>query len=322
MALSWQDFEQASRDVIRSMGYYVHPGPYLIHDKQVDIYGTHHRFYTWKNERPDPHLFVGECKQWNKPIDVSVIYELSGLLESIATEHTVLGAVFSQHGASSRALTAAQRVNVMVFDREDIATYLRDIYNRLPAGKLERPSFPGYWNLAKVMELIHCCLFLPAQKQAAFSSRDLRAIVTKEYGWTDKSSRTWTTSLLDIAVIMGLVEFVEKRGRSNYYRIRSHTKQMNLQFETDRKTFLENIRIVVMKNIFVREIVMYLLIQGPTIKADIKRALEYIRPGFDQDSIAPAIDLGRELGIFENIEEHNNRSPIRVTESATQQLWQ
>ncbi len=74
MSLTWYEFEDLVRALVRSWGFRVEYRPVVKYNKEIDVYGEHEFLYEYDSlDERRKWIFIGEYKRLAQPINRDVI---------------------------------------------------------------------------------------------------------------------------------------------------------------------------------------------------------------------------------------------------------
>jgi hypothetical protein len=112
------------------------------------------------------------------------------------------------------------------------------------------------------------------------------------------------------------LQHVGKKGKAYLYSLTPEGHLYLQALKISEEKAKETLKIMAVKLPWIREVLLYLGTMGPQSMSTVARELEYVRAGFDQESLKIAISIARDLGLIEV----KGRNAF-ITEEAKIYLW-
>ena len=301
--MNWQEFEKLARAMVRNWGFQVGNCPQKRYSRNIDIVGPHQLIK--KSVKKGLHQnyleFIGECKAWNKPVDIDLVDEIVGLRECFIVDNIAsIATIISKDGFTERAIQRAKKQDILTLDKMDIENSLIENLYRSEVGPISRKSFPLYDNFDCIKSLI-VTISENFIGELWFSKRELWPILKKSELWKNKKGGVYDNKLvndyLDVLALLGVINWLPNEKNRKIYCINQILKSS--EFIDDNIQFIkEFMRYNILKLPWIREIILLLSFGKITSKTEIGNILENSAIGFDKNSIRYALKLAIDLEII------------------------
>jgi len=317
--ISWYEFEDLVRTLVRNWGFLVFNAPVKKYDKEIDVCGEHILLYDYdRYGNKLPLTFIGECKRWSSPVDRDIIDQMFSLKHTfLNNDIPVIACVISWSDFTQRARRVAVEKGILLMTRTDIIEAVGSLVVTTDFKRgIQRKSLPNYGGLYRIERALLSAKQIQKHKREFAVSDIVQHLVNDPQ--FDYDPKKWANDLIQLACVLGLAE-QRIEGRQYLYSLTPFGRAYLELLKNDFIRARQYLSMTIVKKPWFRETLLYLAVHRSAGQKEILDALVGFRQGFDYVSIQVALRIAEDLNL---VEVSSTRPKVyKISSKAIKNIW-